>query len=791
MKRITLAWALTLCSFITFIACSSPDVGERSVSIIPAPAQMTVGEGTFTIHPGIEIGYADESLKGMGELLSNEIEKLSGIKLASASDKESNCIIFLELTDPKEFADLPKAYGLSPKDSVPVDESYSLSIQKRNIYIKATTLEGIYRGITTLKQIVGGNLQPGGEKIYLPLLEVKDAPRFAWRGLSFDVSRCFFDPEEVKQVIDMVALYKMNVLHMHLSDNQGWRIEIKKYPELTQIGSKRKETVIGHNSGTYDGKEYGGFYTQDQIRDVINYAAERHITIIPEIDMPGHQLAALATYPELGCTGGPYDVWGQWGVADDVICAGNEKSMQFLEDVLSEVIDLFPSEYIHVGGDECPKVRWEKCPKCQARIKAEGIKGDKKHSAEEYLQSYVISRMEKFVESKGRHIIGWDEILEGGLAPNATVMSWRGMDGGIEAAKQKHNVVMTPNTYVYLDYYQSADTDLEPDAIGGYLPLEKVYSFEPTAGISPEDQKYVIGAQANLWTEYIPTFSQVEYMTMPRIDAVADIQWSDPSKKDYQTFLPRVARMTQLYDRLGYNYGKHIFDINASLTTNTENGTLDIALTKLGEGDIYYTVDGSDPTIASIKYEGPVQINQDCEFKAIVVRPNGTSRIFSEDIFFNKATMKPITLKEQPSKGYVFNGAQVLVDGLRGGSNYKTGHWLGFQGKDLDATIDLKEPTEIQKVSFNTNVVKGDWIMGASAVTVKVSDDGKNFKEVASKKIPELTQNDKDGLYPQEISFAPVKARYVEVIINSSKLPKWHGGAGSPAFLFVDEIEIL
>ena len=350
---------------------------------------------------------------------------------------------------------------------------------------------------------------------------------------------------------------------------------------------------------------------------------------------------------------------------------------------------------------------------------------------------------------------------------------------------------MTPNTYVYLDYYQSADTDLEPEAIGGYLPLEKVYSFEPTAGISPEDQKYVIGAQANLWTEYIPTFSQVEYMIMPRIDAVADIQWSDPSKKDYQTFLPRVARMTQLYDRLGYNYGKHIFDINASLTTNTENGTLDIALTKLGEGDIYYTVDGSDPTIASIKYEGPVQINQDCEFKAIVARPNGTSRIFSEDIFFNKATMKPITLKEQPSKGYVFNGAQVLVDGLRGGSNYKTGHWLGFQGKDLDATIDLKEPTEIQKVSFNTNVVKGDWIMGASAVTIKVSDDGKNFKEVASKKIPELTQNDKDGLYPQEISFAPVKARHVEVIINSSKLPKWHGGAGSPAFLFVDEIEIL
>ena len=265
MKRITLAWALTLCSFITFIACSSPDVGERSVSIIPAPAQMTVGEGTFTIHPGIEIGYADESLKGMGELLSNEIEKLSGIKLASASDKESNCIIFLELTDPKEFADLPKAYGLSPKDSVPVDESYSLSIQKRNIYIKATTLEGIYRSITTLKQIVGGNLQPGGEKIYLPLLEVKDSPRFAWRGLSFDVSRCFFDPEEVKQVIDMVALYKMNVLHMHLSDNQGWRIEIKKYPELAEIGGQLPN----------NGRKVG-YYTQEEFKDLVNYERTLH-----------------------------------------------------------------------------------------------------------------------------------------------------------------------------------------------------------------------------------------------------------------------------------------------------------------------------------------------------------------------------------------------------------------------------------------------------------------------------------------------------------------------------------
>lgn len=771
MKKHHLLGVILLCSGL--FSCSSGVIQQANYEVIPLPQEIKITTGSFVLNDRTSIVYPKDNkeMQQNANLLAKYIHQMSGKKLKVIDEPVTSNAIIL-------------ATGLNADNA----EAYQLKVTQDNVTITGTSEAGTFYGIQTLRKSLP--ITNKGD-ISLPAAEINDYPRFSYRGVHLDVSRHFFPADSVKRFIDMMALHNINRLHWHLTDDQGWRIEIKKRPELTTIGSKRSETVIGHNSGEYDGIPYSGFYTQDEAREIVKYAKERHITVIPEIDLPGHMQAALAAYPELGCTGGPYEVWKMWGVSEDVLCAGNDKTLTFIEDVLNEIVDIFPSEYIHVGGDECPKVRWEKCPKCQARIKAEGIKGDKKHSAEEYLQSYVISRMEKFVESKGRHIIGWDEILEGGLAPNATVMSWRGMDGGIEAAKQKHNVVMTPNTYVYLDYYQSADTDLEPEAIGGYLPLEKVYSFEPTAGISPEDQKYVIGAQANLWTEYIPTFSQVEYMIMPRIDAVADIQWSDPSKKDYQTFLPRVARMTQLYDRLGYNYGKHIFDINASLTTNTENGTLDIALTKLGEGDIYYTVDGSDPTIASIKYEGPVQINQDCEFKAIVVRPNGTSRVFSEEIFFNKATMKPITLKEQPSRGYVFNGAQVLVDGLRGGSNYKTGHWLGFQGKDLDATIDLKEPTEIQKVSFNTNVVKGDWIMGASAVTVKVSDDGKNFKEVASKKIPELTQNDKDGLYPQEISFAPVKARYVEVIINSGKLPKWHGGAGSPAFLFVDEIEIL
>ena len=591
------------------------------------------------------------------------------------------------------------------------------------------------------------------------------------------------------KLLDVMSFYKLNTLHMHLTDAGGWRIEIDKYPKLTSETAFRTESDWRK---WWDGRDrkylpegtpgaYGGYYTKEDIREIVKHAASKHINIIPEIEFPGHSEEVLMAYPELSCSGKPYQ--------NGDFCIGNEQSFTFMEDVLAEVIDLFPSEYIHLGGDECPTVRWKSCPKCQARIKAEGIKGDSKHTAEEYLQSYVISRMEKFVESKGRHIIGWDEILEGGLAPNATVMSWRGVDGGIEAAKQKHNVIMTPNSYLYFDYYQSTDTEHDPLAIGGYLPLERVYSFEPTAGIPEEYQKYVTGVQANLWTEYIPTFSQVEYMVLPRMDALAEVQWTN-APKDFKAFLPRLVRMTELYDRLGYNYAKHIFDIRASFATDGDKGEIVVTLETEGSADIHYTLDGSEPTATSPKYEAPLRIKQNAEVKAVAVRPTGNSRIFSEKIDFNKATAKPVTLKVAPSRGYDFNGGPELTDGLSGNDNYKTGRWLGFQGKDLDAVIDLKEPTEFSKVSFNTNVVKGDWIMGAAGVTVKVSDDGQNFKEVASKVIPSLGKDDKDGLYPQKISFDPVKARYVEVIIKSDKLPTWHGGAGNPAFLFVDEINL-
>lgn len=754
-------------------ACSGGEKVQGDFSVIPLPQEITSqGSNPFLLKPSTAIVYekGNATMEQTAKFLASYIKDATGYELKVTTDKSPDCI------------------NLSIASDIQNPEGYRLTVTSEGIELAGASEAGVFYGVQTLRKSIPAVAQ--GMNIELPAVTINDYPRFGYRGMHLDVSRHFFPIDSIKKHIDILALHNMNTLHWHLSDDQGWRIEIKKYPELTTIGAQRKETVIGHNSGEYDGKPYGGFYTQDEIRDVIAYAKERFITIVPEIDLPGHQQAALAAYPDLGCTGGPYEVWTQWGISDDVICAGNPKAMEFLQDVLAEVIDLFPSEFIHIGGDECPKVRWKSCPKCQARIKAEGIKGDKKHSAEEYLQSSVISQMEKFVESKGRHIIGWDEILEGGLAPNATVMSWRGMEGGIEAAKQHHNVIMTPNSYLYFDYYQSTDTKNEPLAIGGYVPLERVYSLEPTNGIPDENKKYVIGVQANLWTEYIPTFSQVEYMIMPRMAALAEVQWTSPEKKDYQKFLPRLVRLTKQYDRQGYNYAKNIFDIHAEFTTDTDNGQVVVTLSTLGDGDIYYTLDGSEPTSASNKYDTPVKIKENATVKAVVVRPSGNSRVFSEKINFSKSTAKPVTLRVAPSKGYDFKGGPEMTDGLTGDTNYKTGRWLGFQGKDLDAAIDLKQPVEISKIAFNTNVVKGDWIMGAAGVTVKVSEDGKDFKEVVSKTIPSLKQSDKDGIYPHEITFAPVKARYVEVIVKSDKLPAWHGGAGNPAFLFVDEIMV-
>lgn len=765
-----LGWSL---AGLLMTACSNQPTTVANYEVVPMPLEInTTQQASFLLKSGVTVYYpaGNEKMQRNAEFLASYVKAQTGIELQVQAGEGGKGGIVLQL-------------GLANDNP----EAYQLKVDASQVVISSPSEAGVFYGIQTLRKAVD---VAEGSNVELPAVEIKDQPRFGYRGMMLDVGRHFFSMDEIKTYIDMMALHNINRFHWHLSEDQGWRIEIKKYPKLTEIGSMRKETVIGHNSGKYDGKPYGGFYTQEQAKEIVAYAAERYITVIPEIDLPGHMQAALAAYPELGCTGGPYEVWTQWGVSDNVLCAGNDQTIQFIKDVLAEIVEIFPSEYIHVGGDECPKVKWSTCPKCQARIKALGLKSDNKHTKEERLQSYVIHEAEEFLNSKGRKMIGWDETLEGGLAPNATVMSWRGEAGGIEAAKQHHDVVMTPNTYLYFDYYQSKDTETEPMAIGGYLPIERVYSYEPMPkSLSPEEQKYIVGVQANLWTEYIPDFKQVQYMVLPRMAALSESQWCAPEKKNYEAFLQRVSRLVNIYAKNGWNYATHIFDVMLDLKPNTETVTLDAVARTIDNAPIYYTLDGSEPTTASEKYTDVIKIDKPCTLRTVAIRPSGSSKITKDEISFSKSSMKPITMLQPINKQYEFSGATVLVDGMTGNMNYKTGRWIAFYTNDLEAVIDLKEATEISSMTLHTCVEKGDWIFDTRGITVSVSDDNQTFKEVASEAYPAMKESDPNQIYTHELKFDPVKTRYVKVkALSEQKIPSWHGGKGNPGFLFVDEI---
>lgn len=757
------------------IASCKSEQKVANYEVIPMPQTIATSQGTpFVLDGSVKIIYPDgnEQMQKNAVFLADYLKKATGKSFSIQTGTEGKGAIVLKL-------------GLEAENP----EAYQMKVDGEGVTIVAPTAAGVFYGIQTLRKSLPAAI---GATVSLPAVEISDYPRFGYRGVHFDVGRHFFNLDEAKTYIDMMVLHNMNRLHWHLTEDQGWRIEIKKYPKLIEIGSKRPSTVIGHNTGEYDGKPYEGHYTQEQAKELVAYAAERYITVIPEIDLPGHMQAALAAYPKLGCTGGPYEVWRDWGVSDQVLCAGNDSTMQFVKDVLTEIMEIFPSEYIHVGGDECPKSEWVKCPKCQARIKALGLKSDGKHSKEERLQSYVINTAEQFLNEHGRKIIGWDEILEGGLAPNATVMSWRGESGGIEAAKQQHDVIMTPNTYLYFDYYQTKDTENEPMAIGGYLPLERVYSYEPMpASLTKEEQKYIIGVQANHWSEYIPTFSQLQYMAFPRWAALSEIQWSKPESKNYQNFLTRLPHMIDIYKAEGYNYAKHVFDVEADYQPNPTDGTLDITLTTIDSAAIHYTMDGTEPTNASPVYKGALKVKENGTLKAVAIRPDGNSRVLTEKIVFSKSSTKPIVANQPINTQYFFNGAPTLVDGLKGNGNYKTGRWIAFYKNDMDVTIDMLQPTEISSAEISTCVEKGDWVFDARSFSVEVSEDGKTFTKVAFEEYPAMKETDRNGLYEHKLTFAPVKARYVKVIaLSEQSIPAWHGGKGNPGFLFVDEISL-
>ena len=451
------------------------------------------------------------------------------------------------------------------QDGALAPEAYSIHISPRYAVVRAHGLNGVLYALQTLRQMlpaaIYGQLPADREKWSLPCCEITDSPRFAWRGMHLDSSRHFWSIDEVKRYLDVMAMYKLNRFHWHLTDDQGWRIEIRSYPLLSQVACWREGTMVGHDFSSNDGIRYGGFYSQDEIRDVVAYAAERGITVVPEIDLPGHMLAALSAYPELGCTGGPYAAWTIWGVSEQVLCPGKEATFRFLEAVLSEVAELFPGEYIHIGGDECPKSEWKKCPDCQARIRELGIQGDDRFSAEQYLQNYVTKRVQDFLATKGKKVIGWDEILEGNLAPGATVMSWRGTAGARQAAAQGFDAILTPTSHCYFDYLQSEDKSSEPLGFNGVVTLDKIYSLDPLDGIAPEQAHHLLGVQANLWTEYISTPEHLEYMLLPRLLALAEVQWCRPEQRDFARF-QQVLRDHQfpVLDQAGYHYRKQLIN---------------------------------------------------------------------------------------------------------------------------------------------------------------------------------------------------------------------------------------
>ena len=533
----------TLLILLTVVlALSCRENGQpQPFSVIPMPNDVTLAEGSFNVAGALVSvdGNLDEASAKAVKAFSETLETVTGKPMTG---KRGGVIRF----------------GLNPNMGT---EEYFLQVKPDGVNVEASAFGGFFYAIQTLKQMlpaeVYGN-QKANAAWLLPCVTILDAPRFDYRGIHLDACRHFWTVEETKRYIDIAAAYKLNRLHWHLTEDQGWRMEIKKYPKLTEVGAWRNGTCIGKDFDSNDGIRYGGFYTQDEMREIVAYAAERNISVIPEVDLPGHMVAALAAYPELGCTGGPYEVWTRWGVSADVLCVGKEETFTFLEDVLTEVMDIFPSEYIHIGGDECPKDRWRNCPLCQARIKELGLKAHDNFSAEEELQCYVTARIQKFLNDHGRKILGWDEILEGTLAPGATVMSWRGTEGGIRAAELGFDVVMTPNSHMYIDYYQSRERDKEPLCIGGYVPVEKVYSYEPFEGMTPGTEDHILGVQANLWTEYVTTPEFLEYMLLPRMCALSEVQWCNADRKDYTRFDNSLDHTFKMLDVMGYTYAKHV-----------------------------------------------------------------------------------------------------------------------------------------------------------------------------------------------------------------------------------------
>ena len=772
-------FALTL-AFVA--ACGSDKHQSNVLDVVPYPNDVQAGEGEFNAK-GAAVTYdasLDEATVNVIRSFAEKLSVTSGAESAVAEGAAERGFVFLY------DAEVPA-------------EAYTLDVTPEAVRVKASGLRGFNYAIQTIKQLLpvqifGNEPAPKGAWA-MQCVAVNDAPRFGYRGLHLDEGRHFFGVDQVKKYLDIMEVHKLNKFHWHLTEDQGWRIEIKKYPLLTEVGSVRKGTCIKKDFTSHDGVPYGEgmWYSQDQIREIVAYAAAKGIDVIPEIDLPGHMLGALAAYPELGCTGGPYEVWTRWGVSEDVLCAGNEKIYEFLEDVLTEVCDLFPYEYIHIGGDECPKVRWESCPKCQAKIKALGLKDKDGQKAEHYLQSYVITRIEKFLNSKGRKVIGWDEILEGGIAPNATIMSWRGEAGGLEAVRQGHDAIMTPNTYFYLDYYQSADVAGEPFGIGGYLPVEKCYSYEPyPADMTDEQKSHIIGVQANLWTEYIAEADHLYYMLLPRLAALAEVQWCNADRKDWDRFYNASSAFCSIYDIMGYNYATHILQVTGEVEQNVEDRSATVTLDAPGDAVIRYTLDGKTPGKNSAKYTEPLKITESCVLKAAAFREGIEPKFFTRAFSFHKAFGKNVTFSRKPHPKYCAKAPGCLVDGLRGPQIFKSPEWVAWNGSPVDIIVDMEQTEPYSSVTVGAISDKPSYVFLPAKLAVAVSEDGQNYTEVAVQEYEVEGRESPDMLKDFTLTFPETSARYLKITaVPVQSIPDWHYAAGRRTYVFFDEIVVL
>jgi len=730
-------------------------------NIIPSPQQLEIGGGNFTLTKTSTL-FAIPEFKTASNFLKVYLFNGAGIDLISAPQTTATIVII--------------------KDTLLPKEGYTLAISKKRITIKASDGAGAFYAIQSLRHILPPDLEQehtfGVDTITIPCLEIKDAPMFTYRGMHLDVSRHYFPKEFIKQYIAELAALKMNTFHWHLTDDQGWRIEIKQYPDLTSKGAYREETLIGHYNDTpqrFDGKPYGGFYTQQEVKEIVAFAKEHHVTIIPEIELPGHAQAAIHAYPDLGCTKEQVAVATKWGVFENIYCPKPE-TFTFLKDVLDEVMELFPGAYIHIGGDEAPKTNWRACPNCQKLITEKNLIN------EHGLQSYFITEIEKHINSKGKKIIGWDEILEGGLAPNATVMSWRGTQGAVDAAKQGHDVILTPTSHAYFDYYQATHQD-EPTAIGGYLPLKKVFGFNPipVALQNTDAATHVLGAQGNLWTEYMATQDQVEYMTFPRIFAMSEVLWKGPTndlEKDYINFLSRLEPHLQRLDTKHINYGNHLYDLEGGVLKN--QGVVSYALTTPTQGkEIKYRINTQEEQT----YKAPFGISQDAIITGQVYKEGKiVGRAFTDTIVYHKAITATVAVNVAPHPSYSAGGTPALINGISG-SNTRFGdkEWLGFWGEDLEITISFANPTKISKISTRFYNANGQWLYAPKEIEIQT-----DYGLLPKVNLPSTNQTILDVNLK-----VGVTTSFIKISVPSyGIIPDGLQGAGNKAWTFIDEIVV-